>query len=288
MKIAGTDIGPGRPCYIIAEAGINHNGDADLACKLVDAAADAGANAVKFQKRTPALAVPDEMKNVPRETPWGVMSYLKYKHRIELSFDDYAQIDRRCKERGIAWFVSCWDATAVRQMGRFHLPAQKVASACLTDHALLRCLVDEGKPLIMSTGMSTPAEITAATEAVKPRPFALLHSTSAYPAAPESLNLLAMQALPHYGPQAVGYSGHESGLQTTVAAVAMGAQIVERHLTLDRSMWGTDQAASVEPQGFKRLVRDIRTVELAMGDGVKRVMECEREAMKKLRRSHAV
>jgi N-acetylneuraminate synthase len=282
--VAGRPIGDGHPVYVIAEIGLNHNGDVALAKRLIDAAVLAGCDAVKFQKRTPELCVPPGQRDIPRETPWGVMTYLEYRHRVEFGQDEYGEIDRYCRERGVAWFASCWDEPSVDFIEAFDPPAYKVASASLTDLALLRHTAATGKPVMLSTGMSTMAEIEAAAAAVPPGQLMLFHATSTYPCQPAELNLRMIPALKARFDCPVGYSGHEVGLQTTLAAVALGAQFVERHITLDRTMWGSDQAASVEPHGFIRLVRDVRVIEQAMGDGVKRVYDSEVPIRKKLRR----
>ena len=284
VDIGGTAVGDGRPCFVIAEIGINHNGDLDIAKRLIDAAAVAGCDAVKFQKRVPESAVPDGYKNVQRETPWGVMSYLEYRRRMEFGAAEYAEIDTYCRERGIEWFASCWDVESVAFMERFAPECYKAASPGLTDLELLGAMKATGRPLIISTGMSTAEEISTAVEFLGVDHLLIAHSTSTYPCPPEELNLRMIESLKEEFPCPVGYSGHESGLQTTYAAVTLGASFVERHITLDRGMWGSDQGASVEPHGFKRLVRDIRVIEAAMGDGVKRVYDSELPNREKLRR----
>jgi N-acetylneuraminate synthase len=284
VGIGGRSVGNGQPVFVIAEIGINHNGDLDIAKKLIDAAALAGCDAVKFQKRTPELCVPDDQSDVPRETPWGVMSYLEYRHRLEFGEAKYAEIDRYCNEKGILWFASCWDEPSVKFIERFEPACHKVASPCLTDHELLVRIAATKRPVILSTGMSTMDEIRQAVTHFDRERLLIAHSTSAYPCAPDELNLSMIGSLAREFELPVGYSGHEVGLQTTVAAVVLGAAFVERHITLDRAMWGTDQAASVEPWGLMRLVRDIRVVERALGDGVKRVYESELEQKKRLRR----
>jgi len=277
-------VGPRQPVFVIAEIGINHNGSVGAARQLIDAAAGAGCDAVKFQKRVPELCVPRDQWHVERETPWGRISYIEYRHKIELSREDYVEIDRHCREKGILWFASAWDEPSVAFLEEFDPPLHKAASACLTNHDLLRAMARTGRPLMLSTGMSTMEEIESAVAAAGPVPLLLAHATSAYPCAPQELNLRMIDTLNRSFPETpIGYSGHETGLATTVAAVARGACFVERHVTLDRSLWGSDQAASVEPVGLQKLVRDIRDVELALGDGVKRVYDSERAAMKKLR-----
>jgi len=279
-------IGVGHPVYIIAEIGINHNGSLDIARKLIDEAVLAGCDAVKFQKRTPELCTPKDQWHLERDTPWGRMSYINYRHMVELGFDEYSEIDAYCKEKGIDWFVSCWDEVAVDFMEQFNPGVYKFASASLTDHALIEKVKQTGKPYILSTGMSTIDEIREAVDKFGTDNLLIAHSTSAYPCPPQELNLRMIETLGELYPETpIGYSGHETGLATTVAAVSMGACFVERHFTLDRAMWGSDHAASVEPQGMQKLVRDIRDVELSMGDGVKRVYDSELGAMKRLRRT---
>ncbi|MCK8677110.1 N-acetylneuraminate synthase family protein [Streptomyces lichenis] len=278
-------VGPGQPVYITGEIGINHNGDLDKALALVDAAAEAGCDAVKFQKRTPEICTPRDQWDIERDTPWGRMTYIDYRHRVEFGEEEYRTIDAHCEERGIAWFASPWDTEAVAFLEKFDVPAHKVASASLTDDELLRALRATGRTVILSTGMSTPRQIRHAVEVLGSDNIVMCHATSTYPAVPEELNLRVIDSLHREYPNVpIGYSGHETGLQTTLAAVALGATFVERHITLDRALWGSDQAASVEPQGLVRLVRDIRTIEAALGDGVKKVYDSELGPMKKLRR----
>lgn len=281
-------MGAGQPCYIIAEIGINHNGSLEIAKKLIDEAVAAKADAVKFQKRTPEICVPKNQWNTIRDTPWGMMTYIDYKRKTEFGYDEYCEIDRYCREREIDWFVSTWDVEAVDFMQQFETPLYKLASASLTDTALIERILYTGRPLMLSTGMSTMTEIETAMRFInrfdENYPLMVAHSTSAYPCKPEELNLKMIEILRGLFPNVpIGYSGHETGLATTVAAVAMGANFVERHFTLDRAMWGSDHAASVEPGGFQRLVKDIRDVELALGDGVKKVYESELAPMKRLR-----
>lgn len=273
-----------RATYVVAEIGINHNGSLETALRLIDAAVEAGADAVKFQKRTPSLCVPRDQWDIRRETPWGVMSYIDYKHRMELTSADYDTIDAYCRERGIAWSASPWDVPSLDFLMRYDLPWMKVASASLTNDNLLHEMAETGKPIVLSTGMSTIEEIRHAVAVLGNSLRTICHCNSTYPCPPEDLNLACIETLRREFPGVeVGYSGHEVGLSTTLAAVALGASFVERHITLDRAMWGTDQAASVEPQGFKRLVRDIRVIDAAMGDGIKRVTAGEEPARQKLR-----
>ncbi|MGW8381034.1 N-acetylneuraminate synthase family protein [Streptomyces sp. ODS28] len=281
--------GPGYPVYVTGEIGINHNGDLENAFALIDAAAEAGCDAVKFQKRTPEICTPRDQWDIERDTPWGRMTYIDYRHRVEFDEDGYRAIDEYCKKRGIDWFASPWDTEAVSFLEKFDVPAHKVASASLTDDELLRALRATGKTVILSTGMSTPKQIRHAVEVLGSENILLCHATSTYPAKAEELNLRMIHTLQNEFPNVpIGYSGHETGLQTTLAAVALGATFVERHITLDRAMWGSDQAASVEPQGLSRLVRDIRTIEESLGDGVKKVYESELKPMSKLRRVKGV
>jgi N-acetylneuraminate synthase len=281
-------IGDGQPTFIIAEIGINHNGDLLTAKKLIDAASLAGCDAVKFQKRTPELCVPPEQREVERDTPWGRMTYMEYRYRLEFGLDEYAEIDHYCREKGILWFASCWDESAVDFIVQFDPVCVKMASASLTDSLLLEKVKTTGVPVILSTGMSTMIQIRSAVAQMDPEHLLIAHSTSCYPCHPDELNLRMISTLQMEFDCPIGYSGHEVGLQTTYAAVTLGASFVERHITLDRTLWGSDQAASVEPWGFMRLVRDIRVIEKALGDGVKRVYESEMPTMRRLRRQPAI
>lgn len=278
-------MGDGHPTYIIAEVGINHNGDLDVAKKIIDAAAHAGADAVKFQKRTPEICTPLDQQKQMRETPWGYITYLDYRYKVEFDEGQYREIDRHCREKGIDWLVSVWDEPSVDFMEKFDTPAYKLPSASLTDHKLLKHVRKTGKPIIISTGMSTMEEIHQGVDSVGLENLAIMHSTSAYPCAPEELNLKMIETLRREFPDTpIGYSGHEVGLVPSAIAVALGATSVERHITLDRAMWGSDQAASVEPGGFEKLVKYIRVTEASLGDGVKKVYESELGPRKKLRR----
>lgn len=278
-------IGGGRPAYVIAEIGLNHNGDVELAKRLIDVAADAGAQAVKFQKRTPDICTPEHMRDVPRETPWGTMTYLEYRHRVEFDHDQYVEVGDHATMRGLDWFASPWDVPSVAFLERLGVVAHKVASASLTDLELLEALRETGKPVILSTGMSTMEQIDRALEVLGTDRVVLMHATSTYPMEPDEANLRVIPVLrDRYPGVPVGYSGHERGLQISLAAIALGAVAVERHITLDRTMWGSDHAASLEPGGLSHLVRDIRIIETAIGDGVKRVFPGEFAPMAKLRR----
>ena len=285
VRIGNKMVGEGFPVFVIAEIGINHNGSLDLARRLIDGAVLAGADAVKFQKRTPELCVPRDQWLIERDTPWGRMTYIDYRQRMEFTAEEYAAIDRHCRERGILWFASCWDEEAVTFIDAFEPPCYKAASASLTDHALLTAMKDTGRPMMISTGMSTMEEIVAAVEAVGTDGLLIAHSTSAYPCPVDSLNLRMIDTLRSLYPRCpVGYSGHETGLAPTWAAVTLGATFVERHLTLDRAMWGSDQAASVEVGGLIRLVSNIRDIERSLGDGIKKVYQSELAQRQKLRR----
>lgn len=287
--IGDRTVGHGHPVYVTAEIGLNHNGEVSTALALIDVALDAGADAVKFQKRTPRICTPRDQWDVERETPWGRMTYIDYRERIEFGADEYRIIDEYCRDKGIHWFASPWDTPSVEFLNGFDVPAHKIASASLTDDELLRSVRASGKTVILSTGMSTPAQIRHAVEVLGSSNVLLCHATSTYPAANDELNLRMINTLmAEYPNVPIGYSGHERGLQTTVAAAALGACFLERHITLDRTMWGSDQAASLEPAGLSRLVRDVRVIEEALGDGVKRVYEGEYTAMRKLRRVQGV
>jgi sialic acid synthase SpsE len=284
VSVGKKAIGAGEPVYIIAEIGINHNGDIEIAKQLMDVAVETGCDAVKFQKRTPEICVPEEQKSIPRETPWGTMTYFDYKKRIEFEQPEFEQIDAYAKKIGIDWFASPWDVPSVDFLEDFNVPCQKIASACLTDSELLTAVNKTETTTILSTGMSSIEEIDNAVSLLNNVPLAIAQATSTYPAEASELNLRAIQSFAEKYKVPVGYSGHERGLQVTIAAVALGATFVERHITLDRSMWGTDHSASLEPEGLKKLVRDIRVVELALGDGKKKVYDSEIPIRAKLRR----
>jgi len=272
-----------KKTHIIAEIGINHNGSLEIAKQLIDIATVSGCDSVKFQKRNPDVCVPEHQKSVMRDTPWGPMTYLEYKYKVEFGKDEYDKIDAYCKEKKIQWTASPWDLDSLNFLVSYDVPYIKMPSAMLTNHELLQAAVDTGKRIIISTGMSTLEEIDAAVEILKGTDFALLHCNSTYPAPLDELNLSCIQKLKdRYGCE-VGYSGHEFRLGTTVASVYLGATILERHITLDRTMWGSDHMSSVEPQGLIKLVKGVRELEMAFGDGIKRVTEGEKPIRKKLR-----
>jgi len=277
-------VGSGHPVFIIGEIGLNHNGDVEIAKKLIDIAVIAGCDAVKFQKRTPEICVPPEQRSIMRETPWGLITYMEYRERVEFGADAYAEIDRYCRSKGILWFASPWDVPSVDFLEPLAPVCYKIASASLTDLDLLGRVRETGRPVILSTGMSTLEQIERAVECLEGAPLLVAHTTSTYPCPPAELNIRMIETLGARFDVPIGYSGHEVGLQTTYAAVVLGATFIERHITLDRTMWGSDHAASIEPAGLMRLVRDIRTIEAALGDGVKRVYDSEVPVMRKLRR----
>ncbi len=284
IKIGERMVGDGHPVFIVSEIGINHNGSVEIAKKMIDAAVHAGVDAVKFQKRTPELCVPPDQRNVMRETPWGYITYLEYRYKVEFSEQDYQEIDRYCREKGVSWFASVWDEPSVDFMEQYNPVCYKVPSASLTDHTLLRKLRDTRRPVILSTGMSTMEQIETSVEQLDSSRLMITHATSTYPCEPDELNLRMIATLRERFAFPIGYSGHEVGLIPSVVAVGLGACLVERHITLDRAMWGSDQAASVEPGGFERLVHYIRVTEEALGDGVKKVYPSEMSSLKKLRR----
>lgn len=285
IQIRDRFIGDGEPVYIIGEIGINHNGSLDLAKKLIDGAAHAGCDAVKFQKRTPELCVPKDQWNIERDTPWGRITYIDYRHKVEFGLNEYEQIDDYCRRKGIDWFASPWDEEAVSFLEAFRPVMYKLASASLTDTLLLNKIKSTHRPLMLSTGMSTIEEVESAVKLVGTDNLLLAQSTSTYPCKLEELNLSVIKTYKEMFPDVpIGYSGHETGLAPTLAAVALGATFIERHITLDRAMWGTDQAASVEIIGLQRLVKDIRDIEKSLGDGIKKVYDSELGSIKKLRR----
>lgn len=283
VKIGNRIVGDDHPCYIVAEVGINHNGSLDIAKNLIDTAADAGCDAVKFQKRTVEIVYTSEELAKPRENPFGSTNG-DLKRGLEFGLKEYKEIDKYCKAKGIAWFASCWDERSVDFISQFDVPCYKIASASLTDAGLLKYHRSKGKPLILSTGMSDMEMIKKSVDILGTKDLAIMHCTSTYPSKSEELNLKGIATLRERFDVPIGYSGHEVGLYTTFAATVLGASMVERHITLDRAMWGSDQAASVEPQGFKRLVADIKTWEAAKGDGNIKVYESEVPIIKKLRR----
>lgn len=277
-----------KKVYIIAEIGINHNGCLKTAKRLIDIAAASGCDAVKFQKRNPDVCVPKHQKNVMRDTPWGEMTYLEYKHKVEFGQEEYDVIDSYCKQQNIAWSASPWDLDSLKFLEQYDIPFIKIPSAMITNKKLIKAAGVTGKKIIISTGMSTPKEIDWAVSELEVhcdyKDIAILHCNSTYPAPIDELNLSCIQTLKEkYDKMEIGYSGHEFRLGTSVAAVYLGATIIERHVTLDRTMWGSDHMSSVEPQGLFKLVSGIRELEQAYGDGKIKVTNSEKPVRKKLR-----
>lgn len=284
IKIDNNIISKKSKTYIIAEAGINHNGSLKNAIELIKIAKSAGATAIKFQKRSPKKCVPKSFWKIKKDTPWGKLDYIDYKIKIELSLDDYSKINDFCKKIGITWFASCWDIQSVKDLSDFKLPCYKLASASITDLELIKFISSFKKPIFMSTGMSTEKQIRKAYSLIKKNPNVILHCNSQYPSKYENLNLRYIQRLiQKYKKSFIGYSGHEISLTPTVAAVVLGAKVVERHITIDKSMWGTDQVCSLEPLGFNRLVREIRVIEKSLGEEKKIITNEEKQMIKKLR-----
>lgn len=288
VKVGSKVIGEDQPLFFVAEVGINHNGDLDTAKRLIDVAFFSGCDAVKFQKRNPEEAVPEEYKNVERETPWGVISYLEYRKRIEFGEKEYDEIARYCKAKGIMWSASCWDNSSIEFMERYKPPFVKVPSALLTHREYLKKIKDikdkKKIPVFLSTGMSDMGLVERVVSFLGEDNMVLMHSVGTYPAKNDEVNLNVIKSYRERFRCPIGYSGHEVGLQISLAAMMLGARAIERHITLDRSMWGTDQAASVEPHGIIRLIRDIRIVERSLGTGEKRVLPSEEAVIKKLRK----
>jgi len=283
VKIGNYQLGGWRPSFIIAEIGINHNGDIEIAKKLIDLAVVSGCNAVKFQKRTIEVVYTAEELDKPRESPFGGTNR-DLKVALEFGKKEYDVIDRYCREKNIPWFASCWDENSVDFIDRYNVPCFKIASASLSDDKLLQHTRKKDRPILLSTGMSTLEQVDHAVEVLGKKDLILLQACSNYPADYSDLNLRVIPFFQKRYGIPVGYSGHETGLPSSVAAVALGACVIERHITLERSMWGSDQAASLGPSGIIRMVRDIRISELAFGDGVKRLLDKEIPIMKKLRR----
>ncbi|MFP4369115.1 MAG: N-acetylneuraminate synthase family protein [Candidatus Kapaibacterium sp.] len=285
VKIADKYVGDGHPVFVVAEIGINHNGSIDLAKKMIAGAAAAGADAVKFQKRTPELCVPRDQWDLERDTPWGRMKYIDYRYKVEFGEKEYSELEKFCRDNNILWTASCWDEPSVDFIHKFDIKFHKAPSAALTDLTLLSKMKASGLPLMISSGMSEMREIEQAIDVLGRDNLLLAHSTSTYPCKLDELNLRVIVTLKEKYPDIpIGYSGHETGLAPTWSAVTLGANFIERHVTLDRAMWGTDQAASVEIGGLIRLVSNIRDIEVAMGDGIKKVYDSELPVRKKLRK----
>lgn len=270
----------------IAEIGINHNGDIEIAKRLIDIAKECGVDIVKFQKRTPELCVPEHMKNTMRyDTPWGNITYLEYKHKVEFWEKEYDEIDRYCTQIGIDWTASAWDVKSQEFLKRYDLKYNKIASAMLTDGAFLEIVAQEGKHTFISTGMSTLEEIDRVVEIFRSKgcSFELMHCNSTYPMPPEEANLRCIPMLRDRYQCDVGYSGHEAGLQVSLAAAVFGITSLERHITINRSMWGSDHPASLEKHGLELLIRDVKVILKALGDGTKTVFPGELKKRKQLR-----
>lgn len=285
VKVGNRYIGKDEPVYIIGEIGINHNGSLDIAKKLIDGAVFAGCDAVKFQKRTPELCTPHDQWDIERDTPWGRMKYIDYRHKVEFGQKEYAEIDSYCKEKNIHWFASPWDEEALEFLLQFDPVLLKFSSASLTDINLLKKAKETGVPLMLSTGMSTEEQVDTVVSILGKDNLLLAQSTSTYPCKIDELNLRVILSFMNKYPEVpIGYSGHETGLAPTLAAIALGACFIERHITIDRALWGSDQAASVEIGGLFRMVKDIRDIEKALGNGNKTVYESELNSIKKLRK----
>lgn len=283
VKVSDKIIGDGYPCFIIAEIGINHNGSVNLAKKMIDIAVTTGCDAVKFQKRTVDVVYTKEELAKERPSVFGNTNG-DLKRGLEFGYDEYKQIDEYCKEKGIIWFASCWDEQSVDFMEQFNIPCYKIASASLTDDNLLKYTRSKGKPILLSTGMSTMEEIRHAVKILGEENLVIYHCTSTYPSNADETNLLAIRTFKNEFNCPIGYSGHERGVTPSVLAVAMGANSVERHITVDRTNWGSDQAASLEMAGLYHMVRDIRQVPNLLGDGKKVVYQRELPIIDKLRR----
>lgn len=285
MNIGDKNFNHSDYIYFIAEIGINHNGSLEIAKKLIDMAKNCGADAVKFQKRTPELCVPIEVRDKIRETPWGEMTYFEYKNKIEFEKFEYDKIDKYCKKIGIEWTASAWDIPSLNFLEEYNVPFHKVASALLTHRELLMEMKKTKKPVIISTGMSTENEIDKAIEIFgKDYPLTILHCNSEYPAKSENINLKYIQVLKERYPyHNIGYSSHEDGITASIISATIGARVIEKHITLDRSMWGTDQAASIEFSGLRRLIRDIRKIPIWLGKPIKLVTDGEKLVKNKLR-----
>ena len=285
IKIDDNIISSNSKTYIIAEIGINHNGELKNALELIDVAKNSGADAVKFQKRTPKIATPKRYWKTKKITPWGELSYIDYKIETELSLDDYNIINDYCKKKRITWFASCWDIQSVKDLHDFDLPCYKIASASITDLKLLSFISSLKKPIFMSTGMSSEKQISTAYNKIKKNLNVIMHCNSEYPSKYQDLNLKYINKLKKkFKNSIIGYSGHEISLIPTVAAVVLGAKVVERHVTLDKSLWGSDHSCSLEPLGLNRLVKEIRIIERSLGSEKKVVTSGEKLMIKKLRK----
>ena len=283
VKIADKFVGNGYPCFIIAEIGINHNGSVKFAKKMIDIAVATGCDAVKFQKRTVEIVYTKEELAKERKSVFGNTNG-DLKRGLEFGYNEYKEIDDYCKKKGIIWFASCWDEKSVDFMEQFDIPCYKIASASLTDDNLLLHTKSKGKPVLLSTGMSTMEEIRHAVSILGEDNLIIYHCTSTYPSNADEMNLRVIETFKKEFNCPIGYSGHERGVTPSVLAVALGADSVERHITLDRTNWGSDQAASLEMAGLYHMVRDIRQTPVLLGDGKKVVYPRELPIIEKLRR----
>lgn len=283
VQIGNKIVGDGHPCFVIAEIGINHNGDVKIAKQLIDVAYTTGCDAVKFQKRTVDVVYSPEELAKERHSVFGETNG-DLKRGLEFDYEQYAEIDEYCKQKNIIWFASCWDEEAVDFIEKFNVPCHKISSACLTDDGLLKKIKATGKPILLSTGMSTMEQVEHAVSLIGEENLVIYHCTSTYPSDQDELNLAVIGTFRERFNCPIGFSGHERGVTPSVLAAAFGANSVERHITVDRTLWGSDHAASLEPNGLFRMVRDIRQIPIMVGDGVKKVYESELPIIKKLRR----
>lgn len=286
LKINNHIIGENEPVFLIAEIGINHNGDLQVAKKLMDAAFACGWECVKFQKRTPEICVPENQKNILRDTPWGKITYLEYRYKVEFGQEEYSYIDKYCKEKPILWTASVWDIPSLKFILHYDVPFIKIPSAKLTESDLLSEAAKSGKTIILSTGMSTVEEIDEAVNLLEKHSkdnYVLMHTNSTYPTPPEDINLSTIKFLKNRYNCLVGYSGHEYDLEPSVIAVTLGARIIERHITIDHNMWGSDHFASLEIHAMDMLRKRINEVDMVIGDGIKKLTPKEMEVRNKLR-----
>lgn len=286
IRISDGYIGSGSPVFMIAEIGINHNGSLEIAKRLIDASFACGWQCVKFQKRTPDICVPESQKGVWRDTPWGRMTYLEYRYKVEFGPGEYSYLDKYCREKPIFWTASVWDLPSLKFLMDYDVPFVKIPSAKLTESDLVAAVAQTGKPVVLSTGMSTVEEIDRAIELLEKHTkgdYVLMHTNSAYPAPAEELNLRVIDFLRQRYRCVVGYSGHEYDLEPSVIAVSLGARVVERHVTVDHELWGSDQAASLEVHAMNMLFKRIKDIDVMLGDGVKRLTSREKESRRKLR-----
>ena len=286
IKTGSRYIGDNEPIYLIAEIGINHNGDIQIAKKLMDATWATGWDCVKFQKRTPDICVPENQKNTIKQTPWGEMTYLDYKKKMEFSKNNYDYLDKYAKEKPLEWTASVWDLPSLEFIIQYDIPFLKIPSAKITDKELVEETAKAGKPLFISSGMSTLEEVDNAVNILEKylsKNYILFHCNSTYPAKTDELNLQVIETLKQRYDCLVGYSGHEYDLMPSTIAPIFGACVIERHITLDHEMWGTDQASSIGVRGMDFLVKRINSVKTIVGDGIKNISAGEEEIRKKLR-----